>query len=89
VTVQGTLKGYFLTPQGELVRRSVTLTSSAVNEPPKEQLHLLWAGYYFEGLLESEEPVVEVRIFLGDVLIYSRRFPKPTTKPVPPFHRNR
>jgi len=80
VTVQGTLKGYFLTPKGELVRRSITLTSSPVNEPSKEQLHLLWAGYYFEGLLESEEPVVGVRIFLDDVLIYPRRFPKPTTK---------
>jgi len=80
VTVHGTLKGYFLTPQGELVRRKITLTSSPVSEPPKEQLHLLWAGYYFEGLLESNEPVVSVRIFLGDVLIYPRRFPKPTTK---------
>lgn len=80
VAVQGTLKGYFLTPKGELVRRSITLTSSPVSELPKEQLHLLWAGYYFEGLLESEEPIVGVRIFLGDVLIYPRRFPKPTTK---------
>jgi len=80
VTVQGTLKGYFLTPQGELVRRSIILTSREVREPSKEKLHLLWAGYYFEGLLMSKEAVIGVRIFLGDTLIYLRHFPKPTTK---------
>lgn len=80
VIVQGTLKGYFLTLQGELVHRSVILTSSTINESPKEQMHLLWMGYYFDGLLESKEPVIGVRVFLGDALIYPRRFPKPTNK---------
>jgi len=80
VTIQGTLKGYFLTREGELVRRSVILTNRKVSESPKEKLHLLWAGYYFEGLLESKEPISGVRILLGDTLIYLRRFPKPTTK---------
>jgi len=80
VTVQGALKGYFLTPQGEIVRREVALKNEVSNKPVKEALHLLWAGYYFEGLLESKEPVVGVRIFLGDTLIYPRCFPKPASK---------
>ena len=80
VKVQGTLRGYFLTPEGKLVYRAIPLASEKAVEPPQESLHLLWAGYYFEGLLESYEPIIGVRIFLGDVLIYPRRFPKPVTK---------
>jgi len=81
VTVQGTLKGYFLTPEGKLVRHTLTLTSEEIsNKLSKDSLHLLWAGYYFEGLLESNEPIVGVRIFLGNVLIYLRHFPKPVTR---------
>ncbi len=76
VTVQGTLKGYFLTPKGELVRRSITLTSSPVNEPPKEQLHLLWAGYYFEGWLKSAQPIRSLIVFAGSQPIWKRELPK-------------
>ena len=76
VTVHGTLKGYFLTPQGELVRRKIPLTSSPVSEPPKEQLHLLWAGYYFEGWFKSAQPIKSLTVFADSQPIWKREFPK-------------
>lgn len=76
VTVQGTLKGYFITPQEELILRSVILSSSDANETAKEELHLLWMGYYFEGWLKSEKPVKSITIFADGHLIWKRELPK-------------
>ncbi|MCC6443786.1 MAG: hypothetical protein IT210_10075 [Armatimonadetes bacterium] len=78
--INATINGYFLTPQGQLVRRAVHLSSEAKFTLASERLHLLWSNYYFEGLLESTQPVYGVRIFLGHSLIYPRLFPKPTSK---------
>ncbi|MCS7225228.1 MAG: hypothetical protein NZ959_11875 [Armatimonadetes bacterium] len=77
VSVWGTLKGYFLSPQGEVLLRSVPLASDRPSVRPKEELHLLWAGYYFEGKLRSVQPVKKLSILAGDRTIWTREFPKP------------
>lgn len=72
----GVLQGYFLTQKGEVVLRSINLSTQTLSEQPKEELYLLWAGYYFEGKVKSARPIQSVSILAGNHVIWKREFPK-------------
>ncbi|MEZ8217961.1 hypothetical protein B0813_001498 [Candidatus Fervidibacteria bacterium JGI MDM2 SSWTFF-3-K9] len=72
----GVLKGYFLTSTGEVVLRSVNLTTQPISEQPKEEMYLLWAGYYFEGQIKSAKPIRHIAILADRHVVWKRELPK-------------
>jgi hypothetical protein len=66
LSVEATLRGYFLTPQGQLEPRTVPLITTAGK--PQEAVHPLPSGYYLAVTAKSSRsPIVqaEVRTFRG------------------------
>jgi|GEM_PF-1355949 len=72
----GVLKGYFLAPTGDVVLRSINLTTQPINGQPKEEMYLLWAGYYFEGQIKSVKPIRRLAILAGHHVVWQRELPK-------------
>jgi len=72
----GVLKGYFLAPTGDVVLRSINLTTQSINGQPKEEMYLLWAGYYFEGQIKSVKPIRRLAILAGHHVVWQRELPK-------------
>jgi len=72
----GVLKGYFLTLTGDVVLHSVNLTTQPINGQPREEMYLLWAGYYFEGQIKSVKPIRRIAILAGNHVLWQRELPK-------------
>jgi len=79
--VTGTLKGYFLTPQGQLQVRTLDLTSQP-RKATGEKLHPVWSSYYTQASVEALAPIRRVRVIAAQdhAVLYDRQYTPPTEK---------
>ncbi|MEM2568035.1 MAG: hypothetical protein QXH20_06150 [Candidatus Bathyarchaeia archaeon] len=88
VMVKGTLKGYFLSPNGNLSVCEVPF--SFPDEPfspdlPKS-LFPLWAGYYLQGRFSSEKPIQSIWLLSGNGrLLWRRHYPEGVAEGTVPY----
>ncbi|MEM2691548.1 MAG: hypothetical protein QXS01_05570 [Candidatus Bathyarchaeia archaeon] len=79
VTVQGILKGYFLSHDGNLSVYEVPFAfpdQPAPSDLPK-RLFPLWAGYYLQGGFSSQKPIQSIWLLSGSGrLIWRRHYPE-------------
>ncbi len=90
VTVQGTLKGYFLSPDGTLSVYEVPFSfpdrPSSADLP--ERLFTLWAGYYLQGEFSSPKPIQSVWLLGGNGrLLWRRHYPEGVTEETIPYQK--
>ncbi len=89
VTVQGSLKGYFLSPDGNL---SVYEVPFSFPEKPSSsdlprRLFPLWAGYYLQaGFSATEKPIQSIWLLSGNGrLLWRRHYPEGVTEGTIPY----
>jgi len=78
VTVQGTLKGYFLSPDGTLSVQEVPFTvNGALSASLPPRLYPLWAGYYLQATIQSFKPFQSLWLLSGNGrLLWRRHYPE-------------
>lgn len=75
--ISGTLKGYFLAEDGQIVIRSVHLSRRSQSKPANV-LHPLWASYYFMGSVRSSgQNLIQVKLRSGQKLLWQQKFDTP------------
>lgn len=88
VTLKGTLKGYFLSPDGNL---SVYELPFTFPDPPvpadlPKRLFPLWAGYYLQGEFSSQKSIQSVWLLSGSGrLLWRRHYPEGVTEVTIPY----
>lgn len=88
VTLKGTLKGYFLSPDGNL---SVYELPFTFPDPPApadlpKRLFPLWAGYYLQGEFSSQKSIQSVWLLSGSGrLLWRRHYPEGVTEGTIPY----
>jgi len=86
--LEGTLKGYFLAPDGVLAVCEVPF--SFPNEPIlrdlPNRLFVLWAGYYLQAKFASEKPIQSVWLLASNGrLLWRRHYPAGVTEGTIPY----
>ncbi|MFN3421983.1 MAG: hypothetical protein ACK40X_09705, partial [Armatimonadota bacterium] len=88
VTVQGTLKGYFLPPDGNLSVYEIPFSFPDKPSSPDlpNRLFPLWAGYYLQAKFSSQKPLQSVWLLSGTGrLLWRRHYPEGVTEETIPY----